>query len=114
MDGTIIKSIRNEDILGTILNFVSTLDEELQIKILNVKDVKEGTNLLHTITSDRSIRKTLEILDRNVVKKLMNEKDVNGDDVCQRSLKLGLDVVNRRSDAERWLILAEYKDEQND
>ena len=66
---------------------------------------------MHTINDDGLIRKTLDILDRSVVKKLINEKDKNGDDVCQRSMKLGL---NSWSDAKRWIILTEYEDEHEE
>ena len=107
-DGTIIKNVENADIMDTILTFIITLDEELQFKILNAKDEADQTNFLHTIKCDGVIRKVLTMLNNDIIEQLMNEKDVNEDNVYDRAIRLGMNDIKYKQDAQRWSILYEY------
>ena len=54
-------------------------------------------------------RTVLHLLDENVVSRLLKEKDWNGDDVYDGSLRRGLQS-RYAYNAQRWLVIAEYRD----
>ena len=66
---------------------------------------------MHKLESPAMMKKVLEILDRDLVQRLISEKDIYGENVCDRLLGLACYEENsgpKGKAAGNWVLLMDY------